>query len=333
MDSVTQIALGSAVGHAVLGRQAGRRAALWGAVCGTLPDLDVLVPLADPVATFTYHRSASHSLIILTLAAPLLAWLIRRCHRDLAHLKWRWLLLVWLVLVTHVLLDALTVYGTQLFWPLTDYPVSGSVVFIIDPLYTLPLLVGLGVALWARDRDRARHWNTAGLVLSSLYLIWAASAKAWVDHRVEQYLVRFDMPHTQVLSIPSSFNTLLWRIVVMDRDGYYEGFYSLLDGSGAPTFTRHPSDPALLAALDDSWAAQRLLYFTHGFCSVIETPDGAVVITDLRMGMREQYVFGFQVGQRAEDGAIVPAPSARQDFSYRSRQLDWVWQRLWRPDA
>ena len=66
MDSVTQIVLGSAVGHAVLGRQAGRRAALWGAVCGTLPDLDVLVPLADPVAAFTYHRSASHSLIILT---------------------------------------------------------------------------------------------------------------------------------------------------------------------------------------------------------------------------------------------------------------------------
>ena len=57
MDSLTQIALGAAVGEAVLGRKVGRKAALWGAVCGTLPDLDVLVPMADPVAAFTYHRS------------------------------------------------------------------------------------------------------------------------------------------------------------------------------------------------------------------------------------------------------------------------------------
>ena len=62
MDSLTQIALGAAVGTAVLGRKVGPRAALWGAVCGTLPDLDVLLPYGDPVRDFTFHRAESHSI-------------------------------------------------------------------------------------------------------------------------------------------------------------------------------------------------------------------------------------------------------------------------------
>ena len=49
MDSVTQITLGAAVGEAVLGRKIGGRAMLWGAIAGTLPDLDVFVPLGDVV--------------------------------------------------------------------------------------------------------------------------------------------------------------------------------------------------------------------------------------------------------------------------------------------
>ena len=51
MDSLTQIALGAAVGTAVLGRKVGARAALWGAAVATLPDLDVLFPYGDPVRT------------------------------------------------------------------------------------------------------------------------------------------------------------------------------------------------------------------------------------------------------------------------------------------
>lgn len=328
MDSLTQIALGATVAHTVMGRHAGRRALAWGAALGTLPDLDVLVPLADPVAAFTYHRSASHSLIVLTLLAPLLAALIRRCHKDLGHLRWRWFWLVWLVLITHVLLDALTVYGTQLFWPLTDYPVSGSVVFIIDPFYTVPLLAGLVGALWVRDSALALRWSAAGLVLSSSYMLWGMGAKAWVDHRVHTYLASHEVAHTQVLSTPSPFNTLLWRIVVMTDDGYLEGFYSLLDGHGAPTFTAHRSDTALLDDLGEHWPVARLARFTHGFYSIERTADGRVVMTDLRMGLRGYYSFAFQVAELQPDGTVTPVPSAWARTEIRSRELGWVWQRL-----
>ena len=71
MDSITQIALGAAVGEVVLGRQVGRRAMLWGGICGLFPDLDLLVPLNDAVKELTYHRGPSHSLFVLAaLASP-----------------------------------------------------------------------------------------------------------------------------------------------------------------------------------------------------------------------------------------------------------------------
>ena len=101
MDSISQFALGAAVGGAVLGRRAGRKALVWGGVCGTLPDLDIFLSMGDPVSDFTYHRAATHSLFFLTLAAPLVAALMVRLHRDLrGHYR-----ACWLALVTHPLLD------------------------------------------------------------------------------------------------------------------------------------------------------------------------------------------------------------------------------------
>ena len=68
MDSVTQAVFGAAVGGAVLGRRLGWRAFAWGAVLGTLPDLDSLVPYGGPVEDFTYHRGYSHALAVPRIA-------------------------------------------------------------------------------------------------------------------------------------------------------------------------------------------------------------------------------------------------------------------------
>ena len=133
MDSLTQAGLGAAVGYAVMGRQVGRRALVWGAVVATVPDLDVFVPLGDDVANFTKHRSASHSLVVHTLVAPAIAWVIGRLAPASRPHRLRRFLLVYLSLVTHALLDGLTVYGTQLLWPLPLAPTTWSTLFIIDP--------------------------------------------------------------------------------------------------------------------------------------------------------------------------------------------------------
>ena len=74
MDPLSQIALGAAVGEAVLGCKVGRRAPVWGGLCGLQPDLDVLWPYADAVSAFTWHRGYSHAFLPSRLHPGLLKW-------------------------------------------------------------------------------------------------------------------------------------------------------------------------------------------------------------------------------------------------------------------
>jgi inner membrane protein len=333
MDSITQILLGAAVGEATLGRRVGRKAMLWGGFCGLFPDLDILIPFQDAVKDFTYHRSASHSLFVLALLTPVLVRMIVRLHPQTAVYRNRWYLLVFLALSTHVLLDCFTVYGTQIFWPLATPPVMGSTIFIIDPAYSIPLLAGvLGALLLSRKTTAGWMLNAAGLALSTFYLTWSAGAKIHVTEAARASLNRQGIGHEKLLTVPSPFNTVLWRILVMDTDagGYYEGFYSLLDGKREIRFVHYPSRTSLLEPVADHWPVRRLQWFTHGFYSVEKEGD-SIVFTDLRMGMEPAYVFRFKVAA-IEGENIRPKPSRRVASRPRWEQLRWVWQRIWQPD-
>ena len=328
MDSVTQITLGAAVGEAVLGRKVGNRAILWGAIAGTLPDLDVFVPLGDAVSDFTYHRSASHSLFMLALVTPLLVWLINKCHPSLREHRWRWMLLVYLVFTTHVLLDSFTAYGTQIFWPIVTTPVAWSTIFIIDPLYTVPLLAGVIAALvMSRDSDRGHLVNRAGLVLSSLYLSWTVVASFIAEQNFQSALRAQNIEHEKLYVTPAPFNSLLWRAVVIDELGYYEAYYSVLDGSGEIPFTHYPSDRQLLAGIADHWPVQRLQWFSHDIYSVKRLQDD-IVISDLRMGVEPNYVFRFKVGEFGNPHAHPAEPEQLTPVRDLSR-MPLLWARIW----
>ena len=233
MDSLSQVCLGAAVGVAAMGRRtAVWKAAAWGAVAGTLPDLDVLIDHGDPIRDMVLHRAETHALFWLTLFSLPFAAAVARLHGEWAIWR-RWWLALWLVLVTHPLLDAMTVYGTQLALPFTNHPFGVGSVFIIDPLYTLPLLAGVGWALAMRGRPRGLAANAAGLVLSTAYLGWGVAAQQQVDRIARASLAAQGIAAERVLVTPTPFNTLLWRVVAMTGDAYHEGFYSLLDDDAA----------------------------------------------------------------------------------------------------
>ncbi len=330
MDSLTQLTLGAAIGEATLGRKIGHRAIVWGAIAGTLPDLDVFVPLGDVVADFTYHRSASHSLFVLAIITPLMAWLACRIHPRLAELRREWMLMFLLVFVTHVLLDSFTAYGTQIFWPLWNTPMTWSTIFIIDPAYTLPLLVGVIAALvMTRENDRGHLVNRFGLIASTLYLGWTLVAKILVDNRFETALREQAIEYRDMFTTASPFNSVLWRAVVRSDGRYYEAYYSLFDGDAQIRFSPYVSRDELLDGLEDHWPAQRLQWFSKGFFGVSER-DGRVVISDLRMGVEPNYVFNFAVAEisNPHPRPIVPI---QIESSWERDALSRVWQRIWSP--
>lgn len=320
------------MGVLVLGRSQPRwRSALVGGICGTLPDLDAFIQHGDPILDMVRHRAETHAFAIQTAATPVIALVFAGLTRSMAMLP-RWLLTVWLILVTHAGLDAMTVYGTRLLLPFDDVPLGLASIFIIDPLYTLPLIAGIVAAL-ASKRFGLRA-NAAALVLSTLYLGWSAFAQSVVHERVVAQLAGSQVPAKQVLVTPTAFNTLLWRVLVMREDSYDEGFYALPDywrRPGAPIrFARFDRNANLDAATAHMPLANEIRQFSRGFYRVRER-DGLIQITDLRMGQEPYYVFSFEFARRSDKGVTsVPTRQVnnRADMPV-GEALGWIWRGMW----
>ena len=325
MDSLSQIALGAAVGVGVMGRRTALwKAALWGSICGTLPDLDAFIDHGDPIRNMTFHRAESHALFWLTLASPLIAATIARLHGQWPLFR-RWWLAVWLALVTHPLLDWMTVYGTQLGLPFTDHPFGVGSIFIIDPLYTVPLLVGVIAALSLRN-PRGLRWNAAGLALSTAYLAWSVAAQQHVRTIAEVSLRQQGVAAEHLLVTPTAFNTVLWRVLAVSGGSYREGFYSLLDATPQVHFDAFPRGQALYEAVRDDWHVARMAWFTRGFLRMAQHGD-ELRLSDLRMGQEPYYSFTFVVARHGSGWRPVTPEllSARPDLD---RALPWLWRRL-----
>ena len=346
MDSLSQAALGAAVTVAVMGRRtAVWKAAAWGAVLGTLPDLDALIDHGDPVANMTLHRAESHALLWLSLASAPLAALIAALQRDgpgapgaaappgtrsgpLSWPAWRhWWLAVWLALITHPLLDAMTVYGTQLALPFTRHPYGVGSMFIIDPLYTLPLLAGVGWALAGRGSARGLAANRWGLGLSCAYLAWSVAAQAWVRDQAEAALQAAGLQPERVLVTPAPLTTLLWRVVAVTPDGrYHEGFRALADPAERPwRFDAFDQGRQYLPEAAGLVPIARIQAFSHGFWKLSRGERG-LVVTDLRMGQEPGYVFSFEVPRAPDGRAATPRQvGGRLDVG---RGLRWLGPRM-----
>ena len=330
MDSLSQLTFGAACGEAVLGRKVGRKALVWGAVLGTLPDLDVFIPLGGPVNNFVYHRGFSHSLVLLALLAPMIAWGIAKIHPDTKRHYREWVLLALLVLEASVLLDFLTVYGTQILWPFDTTPRAFPVLFIIDPLFTLPVLMGVLAALVLNRQGALGHRiNSVGLFLSLAYLAWALGAGEFVERRVKEKLARQAIAYSQVIASPAPFTTLLWRVVGIDHDRYFETYFSVFDQNSPLFVDFHPRNLALMEGIEDHPPVVKLKRFTRGYYA-FSTAGTEVVMSALRMGAEPDYVFRFKVA-RLNDGHPQPIDDERLKTSQDWERLSWVWKRIWNP--
>lgn len=331
MDSITHLFVGGAIAAALAPASQRRAALLAGAALNSLPDIDVL-PLMlsdDPVTRMVCHRGMTHSLLVLPFVAwALWAWFRSRGGRVSAAPR-RWFWIFQLGLLSHPLLDAFTVYGTQLLWPLPAPPTMWSSLFIIDPLFSFLLVVPCVIAWFARQRPMAQHWLAAGLVLSVGYLGLSQIAKWRVEREAAHALASLGLQDAPRVSVPMPFNILLWRVVAMTPDGFVEGERSLVADRGPMRFRSYTSDVDALDAVRGYPTVARLRWFNHGFVKAQQRGD-LLVLSDLRMGAEPDYTFRFAVAEREGAGwRKIPPQQLRWPWE-ASRRLPDLWQRIWR---
>ncbi len=300
MDLLTQTVLGAAVGEVVLGKRAGNKAILWGAVGGLIPDLDVLVaPLFSEVDGLFVHRGFSHALLFAFLLTPLLGWLIHRIHRKKQNISIReWSTLVFWAAFTHPILDYFTTYGTGAFLPFSNYRVEFSTIGIVDIFYTLPFIFTLLTIPFLKRTGLLRRkiiWST--LVVTSLYLLATVANKLYVNAVFKEALAEQQIGYDRLKTSPLPLSNFLWMGMAETDTGYYMALYSNFDSEKPKDFMFIPRNEKKLQDISEDEALKKLIRFTNGYYHVNEDENG-LYLADLRFGkmgieQNADYIFKF----------------------------------------
>lgn len=356
MDPVTHMALGAAVGHFVGGRRLGWIAPVAGAAAALVPDLDIFWPLPErSVDYYNVHRGITHSLFFGPVVGGVIGYGAARIHRavrsrrgqpfgetDAQAVTRTWIAIVILAMVTHVLNDAFTVYGTQLFAPFSNRQFGLPAVPVIDPAYTLILIGGLILAWrsgWARPR--ARGMTLGALVLSTGYLLLALAQNerardlVFADPGAQERIV------TDYEVTTTMFSPWLRRIVTQESDSLHIGFVSTLRPREI-NWMRIDREPQAEALADAAFATpEGEIYrrFARGIIHphIVEGHDGGLVlrIGDMRYaspGAAERGMWGVEWPlAQGDDGLEIAGEGLR--FTQRSEANAHVLRALFQAKA
>jgi inner membrane protein len=378
MDSLTQIVLGAAVGEVVLGRKVGNKAMLWGAVAGTIPDLDVYQSLIfDSLKANELHRGFSHSILFSVIFAPLLAWILVRKEKILLvtlvatilaypglstgnpwvigvlaivfticlyfilknkynsnkATKWEWTKLFFWSLFTHPLLDCHTTWGTQLLWPL-HHKLAWNNIFVIDPLYTVPFLVFVIIAMcYQRQTSTRRYLNWTGIAISSLYMIWSLGAKWYAFDVFEDNLKSKGLVYSRLTTVPTPMNTFLWSATADGDTVLYSGLYSIFDKDKDVEFHTIKTNHDFVNRYSGDDVLDRLNFLSKGWYVIDNDNPDTLVYNDTRfgpmyLGDKPLYSFGYQLTDTPE-GVRANAQRPELDADQVNKMLSTLWNRIW----
>lgn len=378
MDSLTQIVLGAAVGEVVLGRKVGNKAMLWGAIAGTIPDLDVYQSLIfDPLKANELHRGFSHSILFSVIFAPLLAWILVKKEKILLVIlvgailaypalstgnswvigvlsivftvclyfilknkydsdkatKRDWTKLFFWSLFTHPLLDCHTTWGTQLLWPL-PHKLAWNNIFVVDPLYTVPFLVCVIIAMCYHRQSRTRTYlNWIGIAISSLYMVWSLGAKWYTFNVFEDNLKSKGIVYSRLTTVPTPMNTFLWSATADGDTVLYSGLYSIFDNDKDVDFYTIKTNHGLVNRYSGDDVLDRLNFLSKGWYVIDNDNPDTLVYNDTRfgpmyLGDKPLYNFGYQLTDTPK-GVIATAKRPELDADQVNKMLSTLWNRIW----
>ena len=331
MDSITQIVLGAACGEAVLGKKIGNKALLFGAIGGTIPDLDVFTSrllYSNEIDIMAAHRGFSHSIVFSILGAfafgYLVYWLYDRGKRKGTTTRHSWIKLCFWTLFTHIILDSFTPYGTQLFLPFSNYRVAFNNISVADPFYTVPFLLCMIVLMfYRRNTSRRRRWLKLGIGISSVYMLLTIVNKIYINSVFKDSFESSGIDYRRYSTQPTILNNILWYGIAETQNSYYIGFYSLLDKESSVRNMIEIKKNHNLVDLEHKDIAT-LAWFSNGYYNVASIPDNnhiqhnhlrSIMLSD---SAEPQFVFSFAIyknGERYDTKPYNGRPPSKEDFN------------------
>jgi len=323
MDSISHIVLGAAIGEAVLGKKIGRKAMLCGAIADTIPDFDVFAESCNTHAQqLMVHRGITHSFLFVVIIAPILGWLL---HKGLNKTGVSWKSCTWLFfwgLLSHIVIDAMTCYGTGWFEPFSSYRVSFNTIFVADPFYTIPLLICVLIALIAKNASAKRvKWNIAGLIISSIYLVFTMLNKWHINGKMKESIAKQNIDITEFVTTPTPLNNFLWMSYAKDSCGFWFGYYSVFDEANDIAFFHVDQKKELLSAYQNEASVKLLKQFSKNYYCMNKI-NNDVYFNDIRFGQiggwdkpTDAFVFSFKLNKDADNSMALDRSKFKGSYS------------------
>jgi inner membrane protein len=232
MDNICHTLVGAALAEAGLRKKSplGTATLLIGA---NIADVDgILYWLNQPVAALGFRRGWTHGVLAVAMwpfvvTGIMIAWdrWVRRRRRPEKQpvVPSGLLLLSFLSVLTHPLLDLCNTYGVRLLMPFSGHWFHGDTLFIVDPWMWLLLAAGYVVARRLRLRGAARpEWPArAALVVVTAYIFLMAASNLVARGIVRRTALAEGGPVGRLMVSPLPANPFR-RAVVIERDGSYE---------------------------------------------------------------------------------------------------------------
>jgi inner membrane protein len=217
MDIFTQALLGSAVAQLGAKKSEIKIATFIGCIAGILADADIFIQSAnDPLLFLDYHRHFTHAIAFIPIGAligALVCWPFVRKNINFSRLYF----FAFLGYMLSGVLDAFTGYGTHLLLPFSDDRIAANLISIIDPIFTLSLLVGV----IGNIKFKSKKITIYSLIFCTTYLVIAYIQQGEATNI--QYEIAKKRGHVIEKSIvkPTLGNIVLWRSIYLYQDNYY----------------------------------------------------------------------------------------------------------------
>ena len=284
MDPITQGTVGAAFAQSTANKNNILRIGVIGFLAGLAPDLDVLIRSSnDPILFLEYHRQFSHSLFFIPFGSLVVALLVFPLVKKSMSLKTVYIA-SFLGYATHGLLDACTSYGTQLFWPFSNERVTWNNISIVDPLFTIPILILVGTAIKTRKRlfsffaiGWAAFYLSLGFVQYERALSAANELAESRGHNAERLTLK-----------PSFGNLILWKSIYQHEQTFYVDAIRTVQsstvclGESIKIFNYQQHLPGLDKESQQAEDVERFRWFSQDYLGF---DDEKNLVTDVRYSM------------------------------------------------
>jgi inner membrane protein len=223
MDSFTHVLAGGVIAKSLEDERIGNWGTLAGLSMGFFPDSDFVLGLFNRQFAIQYHRDFTHSLLLIPFYALLFGWIFFKLSKR-PHF-WVFFRVCFLVLISHVLLDLFTSYGTMIFSPFFKHRYALDLLFIVDLIFSGILLIPWGVSLFWKKRGA---WICRGSVIAAtIYVLFC-----WAQHRqaiesTKRFGESLKEEVVEVASLPQPLSPFRWANYAETKDTIYQGFVDL----------------------------------------------------------------------------------------------------------